>query len=455
MSQNVSTKPLASEELEDYIATPPPSVDAYADRLMDDLFQDVDRILEGGAQLPKKTLQEEFLSLQPITVPAIVVPLTPKPAETPKPDDAQVVEAKVVAEGKKSHFGQAFDRWLLGAAGVSLLVTLGLWLGSRAEVRKLLAPAPKPSPEAKPVKSEAKAAADAKFAKYVQDAIANIEQKARARKQVAQQIPAGRPQVPVAQTVQPTITLPPLPLTLNLSDATTLAQSLNRLAASLEKLNAAANAPAKTATATPAAKPATAAANKPAAPAQTAAPSPAAAASPTATARPAASPSPTAAATAVAAAPAAPQTTAPSPTATPAQAVTAAPPAQAKPAQPTAEPTPEATTAEPTEEPTPEAAAVAPTVEPLPQIAVPPAAEPPVAAVVPDVSVEGAVHKLVGVLELGDRSAALFEINGAVQRVNMGESIGASGWTLVEVSKGEAIIRRNGEVRSIYVEQRF
>ncbi|MEO1144804.1 MAG: hypothetical protein AAFY26_04280 [Cyanobacteria bacterium J06638_22] len=64
-------------------------------------------------------------------------------------------------------------------------------------------------------------------------------------------------------------------------------------------------------------------------------------------------------------------------------------------------------------------------------------------------------HVLVGLLELGDRSAALFEINGTAQRLELGETIGSSGWTLVSVSNQEAVIRRNGEVRSVYVGQRF
>jgi Tfp pilus assembly protein PilP len=66
-----------------------------------------------------------------------------------------------------------------------------------------------------------------------------------------------------------------------------------------------------------------------------------------------------------------------------------------------------------------------------------------------------AAHLLVGVLELGNRSAALFEINGVSQRVYIGERIGNSGWSLVSVSSDEAVIRRNGEVRSIYIGQKF
>jgi type II secretory pathway component PulC len=64
-------------------------------------------------------------------------------------------------------------------------------------------------------------------------------------------------------------------------------------------------------------------------------------------------------------------------------------------------------------------------------------------------------HVLEGLLELGEQSAALFKVNGVSRRIQKGESIGASGWTLVDVANGEAIIRRNGEVRSIFAGQKF
>ena len=65
------------------------------------------------------------------------------------------------------------------------------------------------------------------------------------------------------------------------------------------------------------------------------------------------------------------------------------------------------------------------------------------------------VHRLVGVLELGDRSAALFEVNGVPQRVYIGERIGTAGWTLVSVAHQEVVVRRNGDVRSLYIGQQF
>lgn len=70
-------------------------------------------------------------------------------------------------------------------------------------------------------------------------------------------------------------------------------------------------------------------------------------------------------------------------------------------------------------------------------------------------SVPVSSHILEGLLELGEQSAALFKVNGVTRRIQKGESIGASGWTLVEVANGKALIRRNGEVRSIFAGQKF
>jgi hypothetical protein len=64
-------------------------------------------------------------------------------------------------------------------------------------------------------------------------------------------------------------------------------------------------------------------------------------------------------------------------------------------------------------------------------------------------------HELQGVLDLPGKSAALFKIDGATRRIDVGEGIGASGWTLVEVTRDEAVVRRNGEVRSIFAGQKF
>jgi hypothetical protein len=62
---------------------------------------------------------------------------------------------------------------------------------------------------------------------------------------------------------------------------------------------------------------------------------------------------------------------------------------------------------------------------------------------------------LTGVVEMGDRSAVLFELNGVTQRIYLGETIGSTGWSLVEVAKDSAILRRNGEVRTLGVGQKI
>ncbi|PSB13805.1 hypothetical protein C7B61_04505 [filamentous cyanobacterium CCP1] len=95
----------------------------------------------------------------------------------------------------------------------------------------------------------------------------------------------------------------------------------------------------------------------------------------------------------------------------------------------------------------------APPVAAVPAPSAAPAPSPSVAAI-PNIA-PAPSHVLIGLLELGDRSAALFEIEGTPHRVQMGERIGASGWTLVSISNQEAIVRRNGEVRSIYIGQQF
>lgn len=64
-------------------------------------------------------------------------------------------------------------------------------------------------------------------------------------------------------------------------------------------------------------------------------------------------------------------------------------------------------------------------------------------------------NTLEGLLESGNKSVALFQVDGVTRRIKIGEGIGSSGWTLVDVSNGEAVVRRNGEVRSIYAGQKL
>jgi Tfp pilus assembly protein PilP len=69
----------------------------------------------------------------------------------------------------------------------------------------------------------------------------------------------------------------------------------------------------------------------------------------------------------------------------------------------------------------------------------------------PKQSTANAGYSLVGLMESGDKSAALFEINGVTQRINLGEEIGVSGWNLLSISDQQAVVSKRGEIHSIYV----
>ena len=64
-------------------------------------------------------------------------------------------------------------------------------------------------------------------------------------------------------------------------------------------------------------------------------------------------------------------------------------------------------------------------------------------------------YTLVGLLESGDRSAALFKFDGITQRIQVGEPVGTSGWNLVSVANRQAVIRRDRQVRSLSVGEKF
>lgn len=63
-------------------------------------------------------------------------------------------------------------------------------------------------------------------------------------------------------------------------------------------------------------------------------------------------------------------------------------------------------------------------------------------------------HTLVGVMEFGDRSAALIDINHVIQRIRIGE-LTPDGWKLTKVIDQKAVLQRGGKLRSIYVGQKF
>ncbi|MBV5260785.1 hypothetical protein FLX56_20425 [Synechococcus moorigangaii CMS01] len=65
------------------------------------------------------------------------------------------------------------------------------------------------------------------------------------------------------------------------------------------------------------------------------------------------------------------------------------------------------------------------------------------------------VYTLVGILEAGDRSEALFKINGTTQRFRLGEELGSGSWKLIAAQNNQVILERAGQTRTVYVGQDF
>jgi hypothetical protein len=400
MPQKVIAKQMALEPAEDSIAvmatieTVPAeavAVESYADRLMDELFEGVDRAFDDNGAPSAESAQPEFVALKSISVPQIVLSQLAPPPQ-PEGKNVEAIARQVALETtQKQQSKQSFDRILLGAAFGSLLLVLGLWLASRSGLVRL------PTSAQNAPTAARKAEPDTVFAEYVQQSLEAIEQKKAtpANPQLLGNVPGA----PAPGT------LPSIPISGSPPPTAGLSTAVNRIADALEQ---AATKPGAPAPQVEIILPATAPVAPAAAPTQTAA----------------VSPSPTAPASgrAIATAGTATQTT------------VAASPSSSE------SPQPKILARETESAPAPVAAAPA---APAQQAA--PQAQP----------APTAAHTLVGILELGDRSAALFEVDGVARRIYVGESIGASGWTLAEIKNQEAVIRKGGDVRSVFVGQKF
>lgn len=381
------------------------SVDAYADRLMNDLFGEVEHILDTGAAPPRAEEQPEFIAIKPLPVRQIQLPpeLVSPPEGT---GDQQVIEAEVTPVTPRS------DRLLQGAVVLSCGMALGLSLVDPDRYVTLTQLLGGDSPQTVAIAPgiDAAAEADQQFIRYLERSLELVEQQQSALAQAtnpASQINGSAAALAMAG-VAPALGLPgnlPAPNFNGGTGTGTVAPSGTAgTPGAIDNLPTVAVASAL--------------------PGQTALPPVGLANpnSPTVLDRvyipvysnvPGAIPNPT------------------SPGAVPG--LTLNPPtAAAPPLAPTA----------------PTALAALP---PAPTAATPAGTNPTAVAPLP----VAATHTLMGLLELDDRSAALFEINGVTRRIHLGEAIGSSGWTLVEVANQEAIMRRNGEVRSVYVGQAF
>ncbi|MEO0541455.1 MAG: hypothetical protein AAFZ80_11410 [Cyanobacteria bacterium P01_A01_bin.105] len=322
--------------------------DTYAEQLMDELFEDVDQILDGhttvppspSTTIPPLESQPQPFTANAMTVPAMLVPVT---AAT----DTPPVEPELPTPPKKAVLSQWVPRFILGAACVSVLVAFGFWLAKQQS--------PQPASTAAPTldgNSTAPTVSDeAAFGEYLTRSLNILSGQTRAQQETA--VAAVPPAAGNSGTV-------------NSDNNNRSPNIIERVFVPVFQPNA------------------TARASLPAPQAPTSAPA------------------------------------------------TPTPQAAANPTNPTTTPNATAPTA------TPPAA-------PAPNIATAP---------IPNISPTN-THELVGILELGNRSAALFEINGIPQRVYVGEVVGSSGWSVVSVANQEVIVRRNGDVRSIHIGQQF
>lgn len=403
-------------------STEPWSVEQDADSLMDDLFADLERLIEGGTQLPRETAAVESAPIPALTMPdlapllvleknapleeppAEALPLLPEsPTELREVPQPYAVTTPAVSPARRGSI-QHLDKILFGVACIALLGAIA-WLFSQGKINVKSLAWPKfgamrvetlsPQAEVVPVSE-----ADAQFANYMLRSLNLIDSKIASLptpNPSNQSVLPAAPGTAAASSTPKSLEYIPMPLYPNVPGTagsllpSSVLEPLPPPAKSEQAKPPASTPKATTSPSKPTARPATPSAK----PAQ---------------------PSPQAAVPAAKPAPPAPQ-------------AAAAPRSAATVALPSFPPSP-------------------PPVAPVPPAAtasLPPSSEPPLGK-----------YSLVGLIVSSDgSSAALFNLSGVAQRVRAGEAIGDSGWTLYSAGNQSAVMRRNGEVREIYVGQKF
>lgn len=344
MLQNISGAPVATHANG---RSAPVQVDSYADRLMDDLFEDVEDLLSGSVPPP------EPVRAQPQKSPEIVMPPALSPIVTrskatlpslPKWNSTLPEVDELIAASPVKPQGNRFQKFLAIAFGLTTLAAASVWLVQRGTVNRLFAMATQ-EPPAIATSTTVKAPptdTTPRFAKYMQRSLENIDRKAATKP--ASVAPFKNSLPPISVTGDSTtnsktpvvINVPsissPIPATTVSRTPQELNQVLARLTSALERLSI--NPSSVRASTTPSA------------------PLPIAVSSPVA-------------------------------------------------------------------------------IEPQ--------------------------RLLRGIAIATDptQSAILFEMNGVTQRYYTGESIGSSGWSVVDISNNYVTVRRNGEVRSISIGQKL
>ncbi|NMG61018.1 hypothetical protein E1H12_21520 [Geitlerinema sp. P-1104] len=208
-----------------------PHGQADADRLLNEVFRDVDQMLDRSQELPQEPANHKPIALKPLQVPPIVVQPLVAPAMQPPAVESASVEVAINSQGKRAEDKSLlwFDRLLLGGAFVSLAVVLGLWLFNRGYFSQWFGgdstPTETSSSPAAPVSNNSGRAADQDFIAYMGQALDRIENR--------QALPDTlEPPVPISPTETGTLQIP-----VDGTSPDAVAQSLTRIANALERVS--------------------------------------------------------------------------------------------------------------------------------------------------------------------------------------------------------------------------
>lgn len=223
MSDRTSSQPQAIPSAP---APQPWAVEAYADKLMDEVFEDIDRGLD-LAETPLDTPVEQYqpVSLQPIQIPPIVMqPIVSTPDTSVKTIDLD--------KPKRDRALVWFDRFLIALFATSALAAILLWLMKRGDLppwMQAAAPAPEPTAVAE-VELSPEALRNQEFSDYIIQSLDRIEGRIP-NDEDDSVIGDALPKVATGSTA--TLSIPVDP-----ASSETMLRSLNRIASALERVSA-------------------------------------------------------------------------------------------------------------------------------------------------------------------------------------------------------------------------
>ncbi|MGJ5672217.1 MAG: hypothetical protein ACR9NN_01095 [Nostochopsis sp.] len=423
MSQQASTNLIIPEPSEELITSEPWTIETYADGFIDDLFAEIDSILDGSPNLPSHTVQETHTHLQTVKIPPIVLPDKPwgniqtlsHYRNNPNAVVVNTTPVTKVVKRVRPKSRHPFSRMLNLGTSLGLAIASIVWLINSGLFNSIKLTFFQQTLEVPQPKLPTKAEIEADFVNYMLGSLAAID-KEEAKTNIKPVNVALTPGVTTNRTAlayvkndQSPPNLPPVLLANNTSPTPSRSTNvveriyipvyqaplpMRYVPPKVSGSNSTALPPIPT--------------NTPKKPTSVVKPSPKTSIKPT----------------------------------KPANALAVVQPSL-KPIDVKTAPITvrQATKSTPTNQ------------QPLTTVPV----KTEVAAVESVASAPTPTYILEGLLESENKSksAALFQINGVTQRVDIGENIASSGWTLVDVANKEAIIRRNGEVRSIFAGQRF